>query len=251
MSVERVIFEVLNAYVDGELDAADAAVVAQAMAEDAEVARQVAVLVQLKSAVIASAIPQRRRWPRQATAVAACVALLVLFGSLVTWALLPGPLAWLDAAWQRHNGWSAAGITAQARSTVLLANYEDLLPGAYVPDLSAAGLTLVHTDRPSAGDAPLLVGYVGSRGCKVSLLVSLFESGPGEALADHVAGLKLVYAWRSDSLRYVILAEGMDGARFRLIAETVRHSSRQHRPADQETRVALKTSRAESRPCLA
>ena len=45
MSVERVTFEVLNAYVDGELDAADAAVVAQAMAEDAEVARQVAVLV--------------------------------------------------------------------------------------------------------------------------------------------------------------------------------------------------------------
>ncbi len=257
MSVDRVTFEVINAYVDSELDAADAAVVARAGAEDPKVAHQVTVLGRLKSAVAdsgegaASALPQRSRWPRQATALAACVAFLVVVGSLVAWALLPWSLPWLEAAWQRHDGWSAAGVVAQASPAVLLADYGEMLPGAYVPDLSAAGLTLVHAESRPRNDDLLLVGYVGSRGCKVSLLVAPAGSGLGEALADHVEGLKLAYTWRSASLRYVILAEGMDGARFRLIAETVRRSSRQHTPADQETQVALKTSRAESRPCLA
>ena len=51
----------------------------------------------------------------------------------------------LDTAWRMHRGWSIEGVTAQTRSILLLARYSEAVPGAYVPDLSASRLSVVHT----------------------------------------------------------------------------------------------------------
>jgi hypothetical protein len=160
---------------------------------------------------------------------------------------------WLARAWQVHRGWSVEGMTAQTRPTLLFAQYAETVPGAYVPDLSASRLSLVHAAvAPFTGKRRvLLAGYRGSRGCKISLLVFPSAGALGEVLSPFRDGNNEAYGWRAGLLDYVILSDGMDSDRFRLLAESVRHASRQHLPFDNEMRIALRKSRDESAPCMA
>jgi hypothetical protein len=73
----------------------------------------------------------------------------------------------------------------------------------------------------------------------------------GEALSPFRDGKNEAYGWRAGYLGYVIMSDGMDSGRFRLLAESVRHISRQQVPFDERTRMALRESRDKSAPCLA
>jgi hypothetical protein len=156
-------------------------------------------------------------------------------------------------AWQTHRGWSIEGVTAQSRATLLLAQYAEAVPGAYVPDLSASRLSLVHTAVSSftRQRQVLLAGYRGTRGCKISLLVFRSLGTQGEALSPFRDGKNEAYGWRVGPLGYAIMSDGMDSGRFRQLAESVRRSSRNHAPFDEETRIALRESRDKSAPCAA
>jgi hypothetical protein len=72
-----------------------------------------------------------------------------------------------------------------------------------------------------------------------------------ETLVPFRDGNNEAYGWRAGPLGYVIMSDGMDSGRFRLLAESVRQTSRQHVPFDKETRMALRESRDKSAPCLA
>ena len=160
---------------------------------------------------------------------------------------------WLARAWQMHRGWSIEGAAAQPRSPSLLVRYAEAVPGAYVPDLSASRLSLVHaTVAPFPGQRrALLAGYRGTRGCKISLLVFRTLDALGEALRPFRDGTNEAYGWRAGPLAYIIMSDGMGQGRFRLLAESVRETSRRHVPFDQETRLALRQSRDKSAPCMA
>ena len=58
MSRKPVDWEALNTYVDGELDADSSAAVAEAVADDPELARQISLITRLKAATAGS--PARR-----------------------------------------------------------------------------------------------------------------------------------------------------------------------------------------------
>lgn len=261
MSDRRITFEMLNTYVDGELDATAAAEVARAVADDPSLAREVAALSRLRSAVAESieapplSVPAPPSTGGRNAAIAASIGLaLFIAGSvLVSGFDRDRGSDWLARAWQMHRGWSIEGVTAQTRASLLLAKYVDAVPGAFVPDLSASRLALVHvTAGPlTAGRQALLAGYRGTRGCKISLLAFPSLGALSEALSPFRDGNNEAYGWRAGSLGYVIMSDGMDTGRFRLLAESVRNTSRQHIPFDQQTRMALRESRDKSAPCLA
>ena len=159
----------------------------------------------------------------------------------------------LARAWQIHRGWSIEGVTAQTRATLLLAHDTEAVPGAYVPDLSASRLSLVHVTVSAftRKRRVLLAGYRGTRGCKISFLVFRSLGVLEEVLSPFREGKNEAYGWRAGPLGYVIMSDGMDSGRFRLLAESVRHTSRKHVPFDEETRIALRESRDKSAPCTA
>lgn len=255
-------FETLNAYVDGELSAAEAADVAQLVARDPAVAKQVAVLSRLRSAVrdsietpdlVVPPVPAKATAPRK-WLVAACVALLLIGGGAVLDRVLEPASgeAWLTPLVQLHNGWTAAADD-RTDGVVVPAGLDAALARAYVPDLSAAKLTLAYgKETPGiGGNDALVLGYTGTRGCRVTLVITPPSGRFDETLRrfDH-AGLGL-FGWRAGDLDYLIVADGMDAGRFKLIAETVRRASIQHRAIDGETRMALAESRDSAAPCVA
>lgn len=261
MSRRLIDFETLNAYVDGELDAAAAAEVARAVAEDRALARELAALSRLRSTVAESfeapplSIPASPPTGDRRIFVAAAAALIAFVAGSILVANLGdrASASWLARAWEVHHGWSIDKVAAKPRSALLFADYEKSVPGAYVPDLSASRLTLVHAAlAPFTRKRNVLVaGYRGTRGCKISLLIFPSPEALGESMARFHDGTNEAYGWRAGRLGYFILSDGMDSDRFRLLAASVRDTSRKHLPFDVETRLALRESRDESEPCRA
>ena len=267
----------LNAYADGELAPAEAAGVARAVAESPALADQVATLARLKATVQEQAqapLPDelagidetaaasrnkpsksaRRPWALLG-GVAAAVAIVVLAAALLipTGRNTSGP-AWRDLAVRLHQSWSDAAPDAagEPRADALLAGLSQLGKAAQIPDLSGARLTVGHLESINSdyGDG-LHVGYRGTRGCRVSLIIlpaSLSLSEAPLALAGE-GGQQ--HAWRVGGLGYALLASGMDPRHYAVVLKTVHEASRKFAPLGPETRTALAESRARSRPCAA
>jgi anti-sigma factor RsiW len=258
-------FEELNAYVDGELSPASAAAVARAVAEDPAVARQVAQLTRLKAmlqserAAPAIALPSRRprrapRRPRRIrpTSLAASLALFVALAVSVTFWLegrAPSPEAPLVFASAQHRAWVEGGVEAQPAAHVLPSALRTFGRPAQVPDLSAAGLMLARVALLQDESGPVLhIGYRGTRGCRLSLMIRGPDGLP-EALRAVGESADLGYAWRAGGVGYVLVASGMDPPRLRLIARKVHDATLEKAPFDAETRTALAESRAASAAC--
>ena len=207
MSARRFTFEMLNTYVDGELDTAAAAEVAGAVAEDPALAREVAALSRLRSAVAGSieapplSVPELPSTGGHTAAIAASIGFALFVAGSVLLSGFDRDLGseWLAPAWQMHRAWSIEGVTAQHRSTILLAQYAEAVPGAHVPDLSASGLSLVHVAavRFTGEQRALLAGYRGTRGCKISLLVFRSLDALSEVLSPFRDGKNEAYGWRA------------------------------------------------------
>lgn len=261
MNEGPITFEILNAYVDGELNPIDAAEVARAIADDIELANQVSALSRLRSAVTKGfeapliKMPAPVKAGRWNPAIAACFAFLLFVAGSVFLSGLDRPLdsKWLMHAWELHQGWSInQPADGDGGAGLLPPQLTEVVMGAYVPDLSASKLSLVHAKVGEFSDnwKALLVGYRGTRGCKVSLIAFARPHDLGETLRFIHEGGNEAYAWGVGSFGYVIMSDGMDSNRFRLLALSVRHTSRQHLPFDKRTVIALRKSRDKSAPCL-
>lgn len=252
----------LNAYVDGELSASEAATVARALADDRALAQTVATLTSLKAAVhdgvepVEIDLPARQRRIWRPVALAASLAALLVIGIflLSPWQGGNGT-AVLAQAWQIHDSWAQTvePPAAAASGGVVLAGLNYIGPKAYLPDLTSARLTLTRLETvilPGTVDA-LHAGYRGTRGCRVSLLIVQGGADLPKELTIQDKGSRRGYAWRSGTHGYLLLADGMDPARLGLIAETVQRASLENSPFGPETRTALSESRARSIPCQA
>lgn len=254
-------FDLLNAYVDGELDKGASAEVARAVAESPLLARQVSSISRLRSALGESieTPPLTISPPRPAkvskTAIAASIAFLMFVAGSVLVSTYDRSLRadLLQHAWQLHNGWSIDQKATQINTGLVRADYAKTIPEVYIPDLSAARLSLIYVAVKSFSGSrkALLAGYRGSRGCKISLTVFPAPMTFSAVLTSIQNGKNEGYAWRTGSIGYILMSAGMDSARFRMLAKSVHQTSLQHLPFDKQTRMALRKSRDNSAPCLA
>lgn len=266
MTQDRPSFEELNAYVDNELPANRSADVAQAIARYPDVAEKVATLARLRSVLATSvetpalALPQATK-PRLARApwlAAACVALVCVCSALL---LAPfgdqgGSRNWMEAAWKLHDGWTPpTGAVAKGAADRLIqaSSQRADIVDAYVPDLSASKLSVAYVDSEAEvlGAPAIVIGYTGTRGCKLTLIAS---PALGQASSDprlYSEGGKSAYGWRVGKIEHLLVADGMDPARFDLIAESIYRASIERLPFDDEVRTALVENRQNSKPCHA
>lgn len=260
----------LNAYVDGELDSEEAARVAAAAAADHRLAREIAQLAELKSSLQASAeaLPpellqaplRRHRARRVAQALAACILLAVMAGGLwLTYPRLQPPTrleATLQTAESLHETWlQGAGEAAEPSAGVLLATLQDFGLPLQIPDLSDTRLSIAHIALAGPQRDVLHVGYLGTRGCQVSLLAFRSQekavAGFPQKLTHRTGDGEEAYFWKGGSVAYVLLADGMESERMALIARAVEEATRRLAPMPAKTRSALAHNREKSAPCLA
>ncbi len=266
MAQDRPSFEELNAYVDNELPADRAADVAQAIARYPDVARTVATLARLRSALADCvdtpelALPQaprpkayRARW-----LVAACVSLICVTLGLSLYPLgeRAGTPNWMAAAWQLHDAWQPPGENSVERLANALVQASGQWPDIvdpYVPDLSAAKLSVAYVDTAVevAGAPAVVIGYTGTRGCKLTLIAAP-AAGEGDSEPQFFGeGGKIAYGWRIADIDHLLIADGMDRQRFDLIAQSIYRASIERLPFDDDVRTALFENRQKSKPCLA
>lgn len=257
MSSESERWQKLNAYVDGELDPAEAAELAAQVASDRRVASTVATLTRLKAATAAAALdgappaliaaraPRRWRW-----AVAATVAALVVAGALRTLTDTGRPDARVV---ERHLAWAdqdASEPVDSATAARVLVGLGRLGVTAEIPDLTDAGLHLARIAvlDPAGGAAGLHIGYVGTRGCRVSLIIERSADDRAPVMSQPVGAA--IARWVVDGAAYTLVASGMHPPRFATIAASAEAATRSRAQAPAEIREALRGQRDASPPCV-
>lgn len=254
-------FEELNAYVDGELDAGARARVAQAVAARPDLARQVATLSAMKDAASQTVPVQRQAPPREtkaprrriqyaAVAAAALLVALLLTVQFGGWRAETSRPGWLVQAWQIHHDlFEDSGETASAGH--ILTALSAFPHEAYIPDLTATKLEIgtVRTVQAPVGGSAIAIGYLGTRGCRLALLIFADDAGLMTKPSSLAAEPALASGWRVGRLNYLLLADGMARPRFDLITDSVYRGSIEQTRFDQRTRQALRQSRISSPPC--
>ena len=266
MTQARPSFEELNAYVDNELPADRAADVAQAIARYPDVAEQVATLSRLRSVlgkcceVPELTVPRagKPRLNRPRWLVAACLGFLFVCAALLGYPFVEqraGP-TWLTAAWHLHDDWTPPprGFAERPDKWLVQATGQGAeFAAVYVPDLSATKLSVVFvdTDADVSGEPAVVIGYTGTRGCKLTLIAS---NGLGESSVEprlYSKGKRSAYGWRVGTMGHLLVADGMDSTRLDLIVQSIYRSSIERLPFDEKERTALLENRQKSKPCLA
>ncbi len=215
--------ETLNAYVNGELEPEEAAVVARRAARDPQVAATLSTLQELRAGVagLASGLGDppvrlpaaRARRPYRAVTVAGLLCLsLVGVGSLVLRSAPETGAAFVEQLIASHDNWAQPP--------------EAVRPSAAVtPDIlslmAATGLRLVADMQHPEGLRQAV--FRGERGCRLSLFelsVTPAQSG-GRLMLDGSDDL-LMAEWQYEAVRYVLMARRMDEVRFATIASSMR-----------------------------
>jgi hypothetical protein len=267
MIAPRSPWERLNAYVDGELGPRETADVAREVADDAAVAAQVAAISALKAAAAESVempdvtIPEAPAAPkRRSVAWVAAAACAIVVGGLlmVQNARDVAPLE-LRVARDMHAQWirqKDPRVEAEP-ARMLETNLTHLGLMVHAPDLSSVNLFFAHIRPiPEQDGRGLHIGYLGRRGCMLSLVVIETEDAlpPGlHAIGDdhEEKGQDKGFTWHVDRYRYVLLAARMDPLRLARVAAVVERLTRDHAVLSGSDRLALQRSREQARPCSA
>ncbi|PJR13818.1 anti-sigma factor family protein [Sinorhizobium meliloti] len=221
--------EILSAYVDGELEPEEASRVARLIASDEAVARHAAKLSEVKAAVAGMApeivvvtVPRPRpmsRW-MLSFAAGACVTLLVFAATWFGGARAPGgpvDAAVRDAALE-HAAWVGGSIAPPVLPASAPADL-------FAPEMTAAGLTPAFVrDTSVDGKAALHTGYVGRSGCRLSLFRFTRPDARQEFDLSSEGGL-LHASWSGGAESFLLVARGMDEARFALLAGSLKLAS--------------------------
>jgi hypothetical protein len=226
----------LNAFVDGELTPSERAAVAAQITAQPDIARAHATLARLKACIGESAdatpppiIAIAQKGPRRialgigAMGVVACGLVLV--------ALLTAP----EFLAERKS------VPLVGRDAVV--TLAALPASPVIPNLDAGGLTLEDVKIDRVGDVRvLLASYRGPHGCLLDLRVSAAGS---PVPSGTVSGR---HSWEVGPLAYELVAHGMPGWRFAVIADAAERETRDGRAPD-AIRRRLREARALAPPC--
>lgn len=222
-------WEKLNAYMDGELDSAEAAALAQAIAADPHLAAQLARLRRLKQATAQLSPNVSRRPDRRARVHPARrwapAAVLFAFGFAILgwwyWPNLPQE-DWLDQGLAAHRAWLEAD-SAQPQSGAAFSTSARQWDFPDIPDLTPARLSLAYIRVHAMADErhSLFLGYEGIHGCRVGLWIGEAAAELGEQPVEFTIGETVAYGWRHGPTAYAFLARGMARERMRALADGI------------------------------
>ncbi len=244
-------WQLINAYADGELPAADTAEIAQRLTHDAALAASLAEIRAVKEALSrmpdAQAIRPRPAPPRRRRrlAIAASLALLLLAGGLLGRQALFTD--WRNAPGELHAALSANSYVLSENAAVRSVSTARIGDVA-VLDLTPSRLTLadVKTTRRQGRDV-VAMHYRGRRGCRVTVVA--IEAQPNDANPSPADVQGLNAQWSVGAIHFYLLAGGMDRDRFDAIlgyaqAESLRLDGRDR------LRLAMNTTTENAQPCV-
>ena len=248
-------WELVNAYHDGELDAATAQALEQRFQNEPQLAAALGQVAAVSSslralrpglaeaeaeteAAAAAAAEQQalvaaneNRRPLKwlvGGAMAAVLALAAVIGS--------GMLA-QPTLFDLHRDLATLPATAADPSGIVQANAGG---AAGVPDLSPANLRPIAFQP--AGDGTV-THYVGRNGCRLSF----FRNVDAPPLTDFPSEAQ-VTLWQVGTMAHMIVATGMDQGKFDAIAAYLKRMTRQE--AADQTMAALSEATTEAAPCI-
>jgi hypothetical protein len=225
----------LNAFVDGELAPSERAAIAARIAADRDLARAHATLARLKACIgesadatppVAVVVPRKR-----ARGAALGLGLTALAAACTAIALY----AAIDVGSQRKS------VPLVARDAVV--TLAALPASPVLPNLDVAGLTLEDVKVGRVGDARFLVAsYRGPHGCRLDLNVRAASTTtpPSAGTSRH--------SWEVGDLAYELVAHGMPGWRFAVIADAAERETREGHTPD-AVGPRLREARAAAPPC--
>ena len=96
----------------------------------------------------------------------------------------------------------------------------------------------------------LHIGYLGSHGCMVSLVVSPDAGDLEETLVSYDSARGLAYGWRVGDYGYFLMGDRMAPARLSVIAEILLMATRERAVIGEPMLLALQRSREANPPCV-
>lgn len=96
----------------------------------------------------------------------------------------------------------------------------------------------------------LHVGYSGVHGCRLSLFIQGNAGGKARALQKRREGKAQAYLWSTKNLDFAVMAVGMDPSRLELIANDVFLAAQTMQPLEEKMRLALSANLRQSRSCI-
>ncbi|MGE7469970.1 anti-sigma factor family protein [Bosea sp. NPDC003192] len=241
-------WETLNAFADGELAPVEQRVLAERLATSPETAERLRSIVRLKQGLrglpadVAPPLPSLSTAPRQRWHRAAAIAAALVIAAAVAFTPIllrrDASDAFLSASMAAHEQFASA----PAQPAAIVA------PAAALPvanELSRLGLQPVWQTASASGE--VRIGFIGARGCRLSLHVSSHdEPAPAPAQADAA-----LTGWNAGGRGYLLIATGMPQARFEMIAGFIKALTSE--PADkvEPLRTALQNEWRNAQPCLA
>lgn len=244
-------WQLINAYADGELSAANAAELSRRLPHDAALTAALAEIRAVKQALSqmgeVQAVHPAPAAPRlvRRLALAASVVLVLLAGGLLgRQALLTD---WRDAPAELHAELSANSYVLSGSAAVPIISTARIGDVA-VFDLSPSRLTLADVKTVHHADRDMVaMHYRGRRGCRVTVVA--IEALPNDPVPMLVHDEGLGVQWSVGAIHFYLLAGGMDEDRFDAIVSYAQAESR--RLEDRSTlRLAMNTATEKAQPCV-
>src|SRR5581483_8708919 len=251
----------LTAYVDGELSPDRAARVAQAVADDRELAREVAALLRLKTATIAAFDVQappmlevaRRSRPKHTVTWAASAALI---GVMLLAATTVGFVATrsnqtdgdrivaLKDAWNTDRALSPKSPLVSATSMAKDGNLIRLLQG-----LAEVQLSIIRSQQVADGMA---FDLLGPSGCRLAVWAGPASVNLATAPAlQRELRTRRAIVWRADSMQFLLISQNVPEQKFAAMVAALQRATQEISPTDSTTLSLLAEARSQGSPCVA
>lgn len=249
-------WELINAYADGELAAEDRATVERRLATNTALATSLQEIESVKAGLaLIRPVPAGGPGPigrgrgflraiRIPAAAAAVVAAITL--GVIELSQLSSAGDWRDFATELHGELSAnAYILAPAPPVAAIST--GAMGDLSAFDLSDSRLTLVDVKSVKLRGTNLVaMHYRGHNGCSLTIAVTGISAG--EVPRRSTEGGTLEAHWSVGTSQYLVIASGMDRARFEAIAAYARADSLRHNGGER-LRVAVRSATDDARPC--
>jgi anti-sigma factor RsiW len=241
-------WEKLNAFADGELAPAEQRAMAERLASSPETAETLRGIIRLKQELRALpaddapplpslSAPSRPRW-RQVAAIAAALVIATAVALAPILLLRDSSETFLATSLAAHEQFATSALPQPIAAVA---------PAATLPvanELARLGLEPIWQATSVTGQ--IRIGFVGTRGCRLSLHVSP-QTEPALAPDQAVSTLA---GWNTGGRGYLLIATGMPPARFEMIAGFIKALTSE--PADrvEPLRTALQSDWRSAQPCL-